>query len=118
MAIIKDLILDQGSVFAVEMFISTGNETNTPFNLTNCTFLSEIRKYYGSSTIYGTPTITIVGNPSDGHIIVSMNNNETSNIPAGRYIYDIYVVNSSNQRFRVIEGLIIVNPGSTNTTTE
>lgn len=111
MSTYKLLIIDQGSTFAAEMYI-TANDGSV-FNLTDCTISGQIREYAESESVTATFTGTIVGNPTEGHIMLSLTDEETALLVKRRYVYDIVIENSVNQRYRVVEGIIEVSPGIT-----
>lgn len=111
MAIIKDFFIDQGSTFAAELTVTDLN--GQPFNLTGCEILSDIRKWHDSETAVASISCTISDNPINGKIFLSLSDEETSEIPARRYVYDVIIRNSADQLFRVAEGLVVVTPGVT-----
>ena len=62
----------------------------------------------------GEYVFTTAIDPDDGQIILTMNNTLTSTIPAGRYYYDIVIVDiTDGYRSRVIQGMATVTPGVT-----
>lgn len=112
MAIIKDLFVDQGSTFAAVLTI-TDSATGLPFNLTGCEIFSDIRKWSNDENVVANINCSISGDPINGQILLSLTDEDTQNIPARRYVYDVIISNSVNQLFRVAEGIIIVTPGVT-----
>ena len=83
-------------------------------NLTGYTFASQIRKSYGSSTYY---TFTAsVYDAATGKVRLQLTSTQTSAIPAGRYLYDIEITNTSTTaKTRILEGIVIVTPEITQT---
>ena len=41
---------------------------------------------------------------------MSLNADETSNIVAGRYVYDVEITSSANVTSRIVEGIVTVTP--------
>lgn len=113
MSTYKFLTIDQGSTFAVEMYI-TANDGSV-FNLTGCTISGQIREYPESEEATTAFTGTVVGSASAGHIMLSLTDEETDLLSKRRYVYDIVIENSVGQRYRIAEGIIEVLPGVTRT---
>jgi hypothetical protein len=49
-------------------------------------------------------------NAANGDVRFSLNAASTANIKAGRYVFDIKQINTSNVTSRMFEGIITVNP--------
>ena len=107
MALVQALYIDQGANFSTGITLYADNGI-TPLNLTGYTFTSQMRKSYASST--ATTFTCTVPSPANGQIILSLTPNQTSALKAGRYLYDIEMVDTSNYRTRPVEGIIIVSP--------
>ena len=107
MASFVELSCDQGTDFSVNIDLT--NDDGSVINVTNYTFSSSIRKSYYSANATANLDITIAS-AANGNVAISMNAATTSNIKAGRYLYDIKMVDSSNVTSRVIEGIITVYP--------
>lgn len=106
MATITNLYIDAGADYSI---IVTANQSNgDPLNLTGYTVRSQIRKSYASSTAYDF-TATVFAATS-GKIRLSLTNAQTSAIKPGRYLYDVEITSSANEKRRVLEGIIIVTP--------
>lgn len=106
MAIYANLTVDQGSSF--ESTIDITDSENNPVNLTGYTFRGQIRKTYASTTSVSF-TITSIS-PASGIINLVLSATQTSGIKAGRYLYDVEIISSTNTVTRVIEGQIEVTP--------
>jgi len=102
-----ELFCDQGTDFSYALDIS--NDDGTAVNVANYTFTSSIRKSYYSSSVTANLTISVLS-AANGNVQLSMNAATTSNIKAGRYLYDVKMVNNTNTTFRIIEGIITVYP--------
>ena len=106
MAIYANLTVDQGSSF--ESTIDITDSENNPVNLTGYTFRGQIRKTYASTT---SVSFTITSStPTGGSIKLVLSAEQTSEIKAGRYLYDVEIISSTNTVTRVIEGQIEVTP--------
>jgi hypothetical protein len=107
----KEIFIDQGSFFNDE--IKLVDQYNLPLDLSDFTVKSEIRKTYNSTNVTAELVINIY-NPTNGIIDLSLNSNVTSNIASGKYVYDTIIVsNTTNQVFRVQEGIAVVSPAVT-----
>jgi hypothetical protein len=54
-------------------------------------------------------TVAVI-NAANGDVRFSLNAASTANIKAGRYVFDIKQINTSNVTSRMFEGIITVNP--------
>lgn len=109
MATKTNLVIDQGSNFSVTIAIL--DATGEPFNLSNFTGESQLRKHYTSLTATNF-SVTLGG--ANGTIVLSMSSNTTANISPGRYVYDVEVTSgASNTVTRVVEGIVTVTPNVT-----
>lgn len=102
-----ELTLDQGSTF--ETTIDLINEDGTAINVAGCIFSSQIRKSYYSSGITANLTVT-VANTANGNLTLTLNAATTTNIAAGRYLYDVKMTDTANVVTRIVEGIITVTP--------
>jgi len=104
MAAISNLYMDQGSTFDTCVYVrdSSGCEVD----VTGYTIRSQMRKSYGSSVAYTFQVQEV--NPRLGVINLHMTAEETRDIPAGRYLYDVEATNPDGTRWRIVEGLVVV----------
>ena len=102
-----ELFCDQGTDFSYSLDLS--NDDGSALNLASYTFSSSIRKSYYSSKPAANLTVTVI-NAANGNVQLSMNSAVTSNIKAGRYLYDVKMSDATNTVFRVIEGIITIYP--------
>lgn len=101
----KDLVLDQGATF-VE-YVLYKDKSKNAVDITGLTPRASLRKsYYSANSTNFTAAII---SAEDGNVSISLTHNETANIKAGRYVYDVEVYNS-NVVYRVQEGTITVYP--------
>ena len=105
MAIKANLDIDQGSTF--QTTINVTDENDDIVNLTGYTGVAQMRKHYTSSTSY---SFTVSISPSIGTVTLSMTANATSNVVAGRYVYDCELTDTNGAVTRLIEGIATVTP--------
>ena len=109
MAIIANLFIDQGTDFSITVDVT--DAAGTALNLTGYSAAAQIRKTYSSSTASATFTTNIAA--ATGQVTLSLTDTETTNLEAGRYVYDLNINSSSGQKTRVVEGQATVTPGVT-----
>ena len=108
---VNNLIINSGSDFS-QSFTLEGNDSNSTFDLTNYTVSSQMRKWAGSSS-YVTFSAEIVQPPTEGQIVLILTSNQTKQLKAGRYIYDVVITDNYGIKNRVIEGNVLVREGAT-----
>jgi len=87
-----DLVIDQGSDFAIEF---TVNESGSAKNLTGYTARAQLRPTKSSSTLTATFTCSIP-TPTNGKISMILSNATTTGLAAGRFFYDLEIFTSGN----------------------
>jgi len=105
MATKSNLVIDQGSTYSVVLDLT--DENGDAIDLVGYTANSQIRKWYTSSTPAATFTTSI--NASSGELQLSLTANQTSNLVAGRYVYDVELDNNGVIS-RIVEGIVTVTP--------
>lgn len=109
MAGFVELIMEQGANFSSSITVKDANGASS--NLTGFTASSQMRKSYYSST-YNAFLVTIP-TPLTGNISMEMSSGNTSNIAAGRYVFDLSMSSDTGLVTRVIEGIVTVLPNVT-----
>ena len=105
MAQVQNIYIAQGTTFSFAIEVS--DQYGDAKDLSDYTAASQMRKsFYTNTAIDFTAAIT---SPLDGEVTISLTAEETSEIKAGRYVYDIEVV-SDEETIRVLEGIVVVNP--------
>jgi hypothetical protein len=104
MATVNNLVIDQGTTFSFTFNLT--NVDGSAKDLTNYTIAAQIRKSYYTSTKVDFYTDTV---DSEGEITISLTSTQTSNLKAGRYVYDIEI-DDTTETIRVLEGIITVTP--------
>jgi len=87
-----DLVIDQGSDFAVEFTVA---EASVVKNLTGYSARAQLRPSKGSSDLSATFTCTIP-TPTNGKINMSLGNSVSTGLTAGRFFYDLEIFSSNN----------------------
>jgi hypothetical protein len=105
MATKANLVIDQGSTYSTDLTLT--DENGDPLNLNGYGANSQIRKWYSSTNAAATFTTTI--NVSSGVITLGLTANQTSNLVAGRYVYDVEI-NDGGEVSRIVEGIVTVTP--------
>jgi len=109
MAIYANITVDQGSDYISTIDVEDVNGDAADLN--GYSSRGQIRKTYSSLTSYD--FITSIIKPNDGKIQITLPNETTSIMKAGRYVYDVEVVNSDGTVTRVIEGQLEITPSVT-----
>jgi hypothetical protein len=103
----QEIFLEQGTTFTTN--ITLDDIDGVPFDLTDMTAKSQIRKSYYSTNTTAEFIVTII-TPSSGIILLTLNAPTTANIAAGRYVYDVAIKDTANNVTRVLEGIVNVIP--------
>lgn len=109
MAVVSNLIVDQGTDFAVSIVYK--NDDGTLKDLTGYQVRSQMRRSY-----YSTSNTAFTAGFVDaelGEIELSLSANTTNSLKPGRYVYDVEVVDTNSKVTRIVEGLVTVLPGVT-----
>jgi uncharacterized membrane protein len=107
MAQFVELDLDQGTDLSYNLDLT--QDDGSPLNITGYIFTSSIRKSYYSANVTANLTVTIVS-AANGNVTLTMNSATTSNIKAGRYLFDVKQKDTANLTTRIVEGIITVLP--------
>ena len=70
------------------------------------------KSFYSSTANNFTATVT---DNSSGEITLTMTAAETANLKPGRYVYDLLITDDAGTKSRIIEGIVSVTPGTTQT---
>jgi hypothetical protein len=105
MATKANLVIDQGSTFSTDLTLL--DDYGDGLILNGYTANSQIRKWYTSATPAATFTTNI--NTTSSVITLTLTSNQTSNLVAGRYVYDVEI-NDGASTSRIVEGIITVTP--------
>ena len=104
-----NLVIDQGTTFSVDITLT--DENGDALNLNNFNANAVIKKWYTSTTSI---TMGASINAAMGVITLQLDANTTTDMSAGRYVYDVNITDlSSNSVSRIIEGIVTVTPSVT-----
>ena len=106
MAIRANLLIDQGATYQTVVTITDAN--NNSIDLSGYTGNAVIKKAYSSLNVAQTFTVSVNG--TLGQVSLSLTANQTSNIVAGRYVYDVKLIDGAGAISRVVEGIATINP--------
>lgn len=110
MAIISNIIIDQGSTFQADIDVT--DSAGDALNLTGYTVAGQMRKTYTSTT--ATNFTGQVQSATGGTVRISLSASQTNALKAGRYVYDTEITKTATGEVtRVIEGQVDVTPGVT-----
>jgi len=108
MATVQNIYIDQGSTFTLSLNVT--DQYGDIKDLTEYTVAGQLRKsYYSTSAVDFIADISL---PLEGEITISLSSDQTNNLKPGRYVYDVEI-SSDIETIRVIEGIVVVNPGVT-----
>ena len=101
-----NLYIDQGVDWSTSISINSPN--TSPVDIVGSTVNGAMKSWYTSNTSYAF-TCTIA-NSALGEITLSIPSAQTSIIPAGRYVYNIKLIDSANKVSGIVEGIVEVRP--------
>jgi len=102
-----ELTINQGATF--ESDLDLVDDDGSAINVANYVFSGQIRKSYYSLNPTANLTLNIV-NAASGNVNIYLSAATTSNIKAGRYVYDVKMKDTANTVTRIVEGVITVTP--------
>jgi len=105
MATKANITVDQGTTFSTTVYLTDDN--GDPIDLTGYTGRSQMRKHYTSSN---SQSFSVSLSNTVGSVSLALTAVQTANLVAGRYVYDVEVVSSTNVVSRIIEGIVTVTP--------
>jgi len=107
MASVKsNLIIEQGATF-IEI-INLNDANGNPLPVAGLAANGSMRQYYSSSN-----ATTFACSLANGSLTISLTANQTAIVNSGRYVYDVYMSDTSNNWNRIVEGLVTVTPSVT-----
>lgn len=104
MAFKANIVIDQGASFSSSITVT--DDEGVPVDLTGYTGTAQMRKHYTSSNSVS----FAVAVSNAGIIALSLTANQTANIAAGRYVYDVEVTDTNNLVYRIVEGIVTLTP--------
>ena len=108
---IVDLLIHTGTDFE-QTFVLEDTYSNAPKDLTGYTACCSMRRY-PSSSVAASFNIDFATDRTSGRVSIQMTRGTTANLKAGKYFYDLVLMDSSNEKIRPIEGTITVKKAIT-----
>jgi hypothetical protein len=103
-----NLVIDQGSDFAVDLTIKEGGVAK---DLTGYLARAQMRPTITSSTLAGSFTCTVLVPYTDGKVKMELRSDASSAMEAGRYFYDLEIHTPNDAIVkRLIQGEVTINP--------
>lgn len=100
-----NIVAEQGATFNLNFRVETDG---TAWDLSDYTFAMQVRRSTSSNTTL--LNITSATMTALGRVSVTVNAATMSNVPAGRWVYDIELTSSGDEVTRILEGRFIVSP--------
>jgi hypothetical protein len=102
-----NLVIDQGSDFAVDLVIK---QSGTAMDLSNYTGRAQLRTTVTASSASATFTVTKT-NATGGALKLELSASTTSSLAAGQYVYDLEIYTSSDSVVkRILQGDVTITP--------
>jgi hypothetical protein len=98
-----NIVAEQGATFNLNFRVETDG---TPWNLSDYTFAMQVRRSTSSNTTL--LNITSATMTSGGEVSVTVSAATMTDVPAGRWVYDIELTSSGDEVTRILEGRFIV----------
>ena len=99
-----NIVAEQGATFNLNFRVETDG---VPWNLTSYTFAMQVRRSTSSNTTL--LNVTSATMTSLGHVSVSISAATMTDVPAGRWVYDIELTaGPGGEVTRILEGRFIV----------
>lgn len=111
MAAFSELTLEQYATFSTT--VNVEDSSGSAINLYGYSAASQMRKsHYSTTSSNFTASVTGTAN---GEVTISMTAANTANLTPGRYVYDLVITSPASVKTRVVEGIVVVLPGVTQT---
>lgn len=103
-----NIVIEQETDFTAYIDLVDANGAPKDFsNYIANTTVAKLKKHYLSSNSID---LSVSYGSSNGTLTVTLDDQLTSNIESGKYVYSIKVRDSSNNFIRLVEGLAIITP--------
>lgn len=103
-----DLFIDQGQDFSAT--ITLDNIYGATYNTAGYFAEGFIKSSYISANAAASFDTQLDIN---GNLTISLDYKTTQNLSYGRYVYDIFLINTANSHSKVLEGIVYLNPSAT-----
>jgi len=106
----ENFSIDQGADFSRTLTVTT--DGSTAYDISGLTLTGQMRKSFASDNSSATFTTSLVS-ATDGTYKIQLDNDTTSNLDDGRYVYDVEITLADSTVEKVHYGIITVNPQAT-----
>jgi hypothetical protein len=103
----ENFSIDQGATFSKNFTVTT--DGSTAYDLSGLVLQAEMRKNYDSTTVTATFTCTLV-TASSGIYKLTLSEPTTTQITAGRYVYDVELILADSTIEKVHYGVVTIHP--------
>ena len=102
-----NLVIDQGSSFALDLIIK---QSGSALNLTNYTGRAQLRTTVTASSVSATFTVTKT-NAAEGALKMELAATTSANLAAGQYVYDLEIFTANDAVVkRILQGDVTLTP--------
>ena len=102
-----NLVIDQGSSFALDLIIK---EAGSALNLTNYTGRAQLRTTVTASSVSATFSVTKT-NAAEGVLKMELAATTSANLAAGQYVYDLEIFTANDAVVkRILQGDVTLTP--------
>jgi hypothetical protein len=114
MAELTEFNIGQGETFRIAATI-IGDSGSIPLNITDYTFVGQVRENYTTDEVAATFNITKLSPLNSGSVIVELTPEQTLSLNQRRYVYDINMTSGSVSpiKRRILEGALTIRPTAT-----
>jgi hypothetical protein len=103
-----NLVIDQGSDFAVQLLIKEGGSAK---DLTGYSARAQLRTTKSSTTVAASFTCTVLSPATDGKVKMELPNAVSTGMSSGLYYYDLEIYTADNVIVkRLIQGEATISP--------
>jgi len=106
-----NFVVDIGTDFSANVYAYANGSTTTALNLTGYTSANgHVKKSYYTNTISATFDVSVV-ETTNGIVNLSLNRANTVTLKPGNYVYDVMITSDTDNKIRLVEGMITATPG-------
>lgn len=115
MADITDFDIGQGETFKILAHIYTDASSSIPVDITNYTFVGQMRENYTTTEIAATFNVQKIAPYNSGSIFISLTPEQTEALEQRTYVYDFLMITGSSGEVvrRLLEGAFTIRPAVT-----
>jgi len=103
MAVNYNIAIDQGATYD-KQFLFVNDGSNTVIDMSTYTANAALKQTYSSNAAY----VFSTNMAANGVVTISMSANTSSQVPAGRYVWDLVVSSNTGVVSRLLEGIATI----------